>query len=75
MGKLLKIEFSSLRQIKTDNVVLKIDMSDFQKGGRAPPTPPSKSATVTESSTNIFVQKTPGYRVGLRTFSKYRLRV
>ena len=45
MGKLLKIEFSSLRQIKTDNVVLKIDMSDFQKGGRAPPTPPSKSAT------------------------------
>ena len=45
MGKLLKIEFSSLRQIKTDNVVLKIDMSDFQKGGGAPPTPPSKSAT------------------------------
>ena len=42
MRKLLNIEFSSLRQIKTDNVVLKIDMSDFQKGGGGvrPPPPP-----------------------------------
>ena len=46
MGKLLNIEFSCLRQIETDNILLKFNMLDFQKGGRAPPTPPSKSATV-----------------------------
>ena len=42
-GKLKKIWYSSLRQIKADIIIFKFCMLNIQKGGRVPPMPPPKS--------------------------------